>query len=179
MRVTGVTAIITACAQDRRGDDPGHDQLSCGCHPDYPLGFNVKVIDSGLPGCPGCLREPLWLSTVFPDVSRVALTDTLNMFLEWADNSLYQQRLFVFCVVLFSIYTDIYVDFAILLSILYGHSCHVNVPWCIYLFGPKWSINYYYYYWKSGTSDLLMLMLFVIQCTDYNKTLTLTLTGGC
>ena len=35
------------------------------------------------------------------------------MFLEWVDNSLYQQRLFVFCVVLFSINTDIYIDFVI------------------------------------------------------------------
>ena len=39
------------------------------------------------------------------------------MFIEWADNSLYQQRLFVFCVVLFSIYTDIYVDFVIDLAL--------------------------------------------------------------
>ena len=35
------------------------------------------------------------------------------MFLEWVNNSLYQQRFFVFCVVLFSIYTDIYIDFVI------------------------------------------------------------------
>ena len=35
------------------------------------------------------------------------------MFLEWVDNNLYQQRLFVFCVVLFSIDTDIYIDFVI------------------------------------------------------------------
>ena len=33
-------------------------------------------------------------------------------------------------------------------------------------------------YWKSGTSDLMVLMLFVLQCTDYKQNvLTLTLTG--
>ena len=32
-------------------------------------------------------------------------------------------------------------------------------------------------YWKSGTSDLMVLMLFVLQCTDYKSNfLTLTLT---
>ena len=35
-------------------------------------------------------------------------------------------------------------------------------------------------YWKSGTSELMVLMLFVLQCTDYKLnflTLTLTLTA--
>ena len=26
------------------------------------------------------------------------------------------------------------------------YMCHVTVLWKAYLFGPKWSINYYYYY---------------------------------
>ena len=34
---------------------------------------------------------------------------------------------------------------------------------------------YSYMYWKSGTSDLLVLMLFVLQCTDYKKILLLLL----
>ena len=37
---------------------------------------------------------------------------------------------------------------------------------------------YSFMYWKSGTSDLLVLMLFVLQCTDYKQnffTLTLSL----
>ena len=37
---------------------------------------------------------------------------------------------------------------------------------------------YVFIYWKSGTSDLLALMLFVLQCTDYKYNfLTLTLTA--
>ena len=54
-----MTAIIAACARGRRDDDLGRDQWSHGGHPDYPSGFNAEVIDSGLPGCPGYLREPL------------------------------------------------------------------------------------------------------------------------
>ena len=53
----------------RQDDDLGRDQWSHGGHLDYPLGFDAEVIDSGLPGCPGCLREPLWFSS---------LTDMLN-----------------------------------------------------------------------------------------------------
>ena len=38
---------------------------------------------------------------------------------------------------------------------------------CLYILPMYILCTYSFMYWKSGTSDLLMLMLFVLQCTDY------------
>ena len=48
---------------------------------------------------------------------------------------------------------------------------------CLYILPLYILCIYSFMYWKSGTSDLLVLMLFVLQCTDYKQNfLTLTLT---
>ena len=38
---------------------------------------------------------------------------------------------------------------------------------CLYILPLYILCIYSFMYWKSGTSDLLVLMLFVLQCTDY------------
>ena len=53
---------------------------------------------------------------------------------------------------------------------------------CLYILPLYILCIYSFMYWKSGTRDLLVLMLFVLQCTDYKYnflTLTLTLTSSC
>ena len=78
-----------------------------------------------------------------------------------------------------------------LISSLYLHVLFLSVGfmyhylWCclyvyllIVLYVLLWSVGFMYHhplilficifiYWKSGTSDLLVLMLLVLQCTDY------------
>ena len=46
---------------------------------------------------------------------------------------------------------------------MYHYLCHVYI--CIYMY--ICIFIYLSIYWKSGTSDLMVLMLFVLQCTDY------------
>ena len=163
--VVGVTAVIAACARGRRDDDPGRDQWSHGGHPDYLLGFDAEVIDSGLPGCPGCLRELLWLSV---------LTDTLNnvsiMSWQWFIPT---KALCILCCTFLNLYGHLH-RFCHWLSIWYCHSCHVIVPWCVYLFGPKWSINYYYYWHYSevimGPMASPITSLTLVYSTVYSGT---------
>ena len=131
-RVVGVFAIISACAQDCRGNDPGRDQWSRGGHPDYPLGFGAEIIDSGLPVCPGCLRVPLWLSTVFPDVSRVALVYTLTnvsrMTLQWFIPT--KAGCILWCNFL-NLYGHLN-QLCHWFVILYCHPCYMTVSWCVF-----------------------------------------------
>ena len=51
---------------------------------------------------------------------------------------------------------------------------------CLYILPLYILCIYSFMYWKSGTSDLLVLMLFVLQCTDYkwNYLTLLTLMSG-
>ena len=80
-----------------------------------------------------------------PDVSGVALTDTLNdvsrMSWQYFTST---KALCILCCTFLNLYGHLH-RFCHWFSIFYCHSCHVIVPWCVYLFGPKWSINYYYY----------------------------------
>ena len=65
---------------------------------------------------------------------------------------------------------------------IYSYYCpykHYLLPVCfkcLYILPLYILCIYSFTYWKSGTSDLLVLMLFVLQCTDYKYNfLTLTL----
>ena len=56
---------------------------------------------------------------------------------------------------------------------IYSYYCpykHYLLPMCfkcLYILPLYILCIYSFMYWKSGTSDLLVLMLFVLQCTDY------------
>ena len=69
---------------------------------------------------------------------------------------------------------------------IYSYYCpykHYLLPMCfkcLYILLLYILCIYLFMYWKSGTSDLLVLMFFVLQCTDYKQNflaLTLTLTN--
>ena len=59
--------------------------------------------------------------------------------------------------------------YALLLSVAFMYHNPLILFMCIFI--------YVFIYWKSGTGDILVLMFFVLQCTDYEKKiLTLALT---
>ena len=91
----------------------------------------------------------LFHSILFPYISFQILFLWI-LFLMWA---IYTYH----CLYHFSLNVLLYVCF------MYHFLCHVYI--CIYMY--ICIFIYLSIYWKSGTSDLMVLMLFVIQCTDY------------
>ena len=45
--------------------------------------------------------------------------------------------------------------------------CNIISCPCLYVYMYIYLFIYLSIYWKSGTSDIMVLMLFVLQCTDY------------
>ena len=94
--------------------------------------------------CAAMLLSILFHSFLFPCISFQILILWI-LFLMWA---IYIYR-----------YHCFYHFFNVLLHVCFMYHYFVPLFICIFIF---LSI-----YWKSGTSDLMLLMLFVLQCTDY------------
>ena len=155
MRVVGVTAMVVVCARDRRGDDHGRGHWFRGGHPGYHLGFDGEIINSRVARLSKTF--PYWLPMALLEISRLSLMGMWR-FLEWVKNSLYQQRVILFCVIYFSISKDIYIDFVIDSSF-----CIVILCDCIMICLSVWT---------QLVDKLLQLLWTAFEKYQYNSKMT-------